>query len=539
MITTAAVPVDGEDTLPPGVSVSVTIESAPGLLTTVLVTTFDDTDPNQDPEDILQSIDGLLVSRNQGGNSLPGLISRTGTKVGNTRTITSVIDNDYHGFAPGPHELRVHWLRLGTSDVSGVKLFLADLPHVPAAVQTPAPQLRQGVIPRGVFHLTVEEFVTRGMNPQVAHDAGVNTVGIGAFANPADWYAGSGPAWEAQVLAVTLVQWDAAWRPGITAKLDWCRANGFLAYLDCDDFYRNGREYWWWANCPWRDEAVRTVRDLMRQYPDVVVCMQGSDECVLGGPVDLDALHAVWHEVPDSPPWSWPGQNPFEFETALRADFATRFYREAGVEFSVPLGDGLNHKSNAQVARVFDVMRQELGNFPAGWPLMAQTGSIMWGGYRKQSFGGSYAPAYGDVLLRTGTLPEEVALAIWCPLLIGARAIRVYNFDLTGDRQARVADNYGSPLEVGVGADTPLWAALGVVLNSVASRESLLLSRTPLPVTYKDNWFFGGVDGLAVAINCGTFSRPCPYLSRGVLLTVTEQPYSGGAVPPAGVVLSV
>jgi hypothetical protein len=535
------------NTLPAGVTVdALSLEWAPTVVTLRSSITWDDTRPEQDCDDCVFDIDNHFAGSNR-GRTADGITSFALTKAGNTRSWAIRLDNAHFQFAEGYHEVGVNWLALHTKAPAGEARFACDPANPdPLPPQQPAPAVRLGKVVRAMFHLDTQQFTLFGRTDlQAIKDAGVNALTIGAFQNPVY---GRGqlwsPQWEAAVLACTEEQWEATWRPWLTQQLEFCRNNGIGAVSNLNDFWRTGAEVWWYNHpgVTWRPSAERKVRDLLAQYRDVVHYCWIDDEADFNPnlhAVDVEAFYSMWHENPDAPPLSAPGQHPVHFEVPTRTDFDSRFSRLAGAEYQALLDGGGLCISLPQVMRSYEGMLQDL---PPGFTRarVMQLG-VMRGDYWKRSPGEDYNPEF-DQLVKYA-LPEHYPARLWGLLLVTqCRGVVAYTFDSWQIKQLRKSTPIGhtnEPVPWALDTGTEHWRWFAAAMQSLAARESLILAGTPIPYEFSDSWVIGGWEnGLEVWVNCAPFARPVPgFEGAGVLLTDREYPYLGGLVPPGGVVL--
>lgn len=478
--------------------------------------------------DSILAVDGRPLWRSQGAQY--GLISSAvATAANGERVHTLVFDRGYYGWGPGTHSLTWGYILERENHVVHQSEYRLTLPPDGQALASPRRPLVADRLPRNLFWLSPAECREHGLSPSYLRQSGVDTMTVGGF-----FWPGHG---------ATLPAWKADWDAQVRRDLDWCRAGGFLALVEVDGLYRSATERLWYDTCPWRDDALRHVRDTFASHRDVVAGVSGLDEIVWGpkGPIDTKALHALWRENPEAPLWCWPSGHAEPYETPDQADWAVRYTPGGGSEFSSKLAPGGLTWSLAQLARNYDTLLPRLANVPQGWPLGVQV-QVQSGTYRKRLVASCYPePAYGDTVLDAGRGPEQMAAAVWLGVWAGASFLRGYMYDAL--HQKRIRHNYGpmAPTgwtQYGVAAGSPRWEAMAHALRAVEARQRDLVTLPPLVPTYRDNWAAGGADGLPFAINCASIARPCPYPDRGTLLTEAgERPYDGDKVPPGGVVL--
>lgn len=466
-------------------------------------------------KDYVFAVDGRMLARSQGSHT--GLISFDAVDATNpdgtlTKRFAIVADWAYFGWAPGRHVLTFGLIKGDYNHVIYNSAFAFDVPATtPMVAQTPSSSLVPGRILRNYFFLTPQRNQTEpGVTPAALRDAGVNCLTVGGFISPGN---------------LTYDQWKSSWNANQLADVDWCVRNGLYALVEMDGLYRSAAERLWWDTCPWRDDALRFMRDALAARRPWAAAVSGNDEVIWsnGVPIDTAALHTLWRANPGAPPWAWPGPNPYDYESASKADYAIRYVSGTGSEFSSKLSaTGLGY-SAAQWGRTFDQMRAKQA-VPTGWAQGVDT-SAMSGAYQKL-VDGAYMQD-GDVVLDEEVLVPLAAAQVWLPLALLRpipSLVRGYFFDTQSGANARLNAAKG-PFglhQQGVVFGSALWRAMSRAFKSVEARESLLTSRTPLAAAFSDDWATGGVDGLRIAINCAPFART----------------WEGESVPAGGVWLS-
>lgn len=514
--------------LPPSATAQASFDWSPGKLAITVVATWDDDSRPTPPEyvglkDCLISIDRRLIYRNRGGNQLYGLWRPpAATKVGNTRTITVETRTDYFGWGPGYHLVTFSFLH-DDDHVTYEASFGMTLPELAPSAQSPSPALVPGKILRNYFLLVPlrNPMAEPGMTAQHLRDAGINCLSVGGFAWPG---------------SSTLDQWRASWDALVLPEVDWCAANGFYCIASMDGLYRSVVERQWWDTCPWRDDALRHVRDQLASRRPTVAAISGLDEILWGAgrsPVDTRALHTLWRGNLAAPPWAWPAYAPDAYETTDQADYSVRYVVNASVDTTPMLSESGRGWSLPQRARLYETMSMRVACLPPGWPLGCQVSACLT--YQKMVDGAHCcpypSPTARDILLTEGTLPEHAMASVWLPLVLVRpipTMLLTYFYDWLGAKQKRAAaaKQPVGVLQQGVVFGSETWRAMGRAFKSVESRESLLTSRTPLPPDYADNWATGGVEGLEIAINCAPFARQW----RGAMVPAGGVWFSDGEV---------
>lgn len=478
-------------------------------------------------KDYVFAVDGRMLVRSWGERI--ALLATGGAEIDNpdgskTKQFSIVADWAYFGWSPGRHYLTFGLIQGDYDRVICNSTFAFDIPSTVAMdAVAPSPALVSGKILRNYFFLSPlrNSMAEPGMTARDLRDAGINCLTVGGFYWPQ---------------SSTFVQWRDSWDSFVFPEVDWCVANDFYCIVNMDGLYRSTVERQWWDTCPWRDDALRHVRDQLASRRPTVAAISGLDEVLWGpgqSPVDTRALHALWQGHPAAPPWAWPAYAPDAYETTDQADYSIRYIANVTADTTMLLSESGRGWSLPQRARLYEIMRGRVAHLPPGWPLGCLLGGCLT--YQKM-VDGAYccpypSPADKDILLNEGVLPEHAMANVWLPLVLVRpipTLLLTYFYDWLGAKQERAAaiKQPAGMLQQGVVFGSPPWRAMGRAFKSVEARESLLTSRTPLPSGYVDNWATGGVEGLEIAINCAPFARRW----RGVIVPAGGVWFSDGEV---------
>lgn len=401
---------------------------------------------------------------------------------------------------PGPADLVVS---LWDQDPQSAKLIAAVKVAGSAGVM-PVPCLVPGKVVRSLFTLYPTDLRGDAGLEAAVRAAGVNTLMVGAFKNPADT-AGINTIedWRALMDATAKPQYDAAAALG-----------GFHLLATGDDLFRTAAERGWHAVTPWAEAAVQEAA--ARMAAAGVIGVEMVDETA-GGPDDDPAYRLVcgWlRSVPGCPPFAWPNQAPILWEGSDLADYCSRFwssvdYRNGRLDGGMTLPQVAGGIGRAAAGRPPGLA------WPAGKPWLCEVSAAGVGG---------------------GVTAADVVAQVWLALAYGSAGVRVYAYDWPEWVAQRAA---GDPnAQQGTKPGDARWPGLAAAFNTVAAREVELTAGHSYPAGFDGPWVRGRRGDLSWAVNI--LDTTCPSLTAGTLLTPAGESAvaAGGVVPSGGVVLS-
>lgn len=443
----------------------------------------------------------------------PAVTAAAGVVTGNRTDFTATIDP--RKLAAPAAQVKLLLLCFH-DDFSLPEDWMRRLPYVRLAVDTPAvvrPAVRPGAVPRSLFTLGPDEVLVYGV--QAVKDAGVSALELGVFSNPAD-------------TGHTQAQWhDYNITQRLTPWLAFCAANDFLFVATGDDWCRTEVEREWLANTPWAEAATKEVLTLLRDSGRCVG-IEVVDESPNEPFHPAHTLLRQWANEVGGVKLAWPNMRlPPEvpIEAPEWSDYLSRFHDER-YEFGRPGGVSL-----------FEKIRGQLKYAPATTRPWMGFASVNGPDYRKLVAGGDYNPA-GDRLNNSGNAPADIPAQVWTAVCLGATGVRCYSFD-----HRWIAERAGEPvgstkdLQTGTKPGDARWAGVSDAFNSLAAREPLVLGpyhgyRIAGP------WVIGWWDGLLVHVNASDAAQTLPTAGSLVVGGSGETPFTGGEVPPGGVVLT-
>ncbi len=354
--------------------------------------------------------------------------------------------------------------------------------------------LAPGRIIRSVFQS--EEAVTDPAMMLAFKDAGINTVEIGCFHNPADGHPGS-----------SFEVWYASQLASLQPKIDAAKSAGLYILAIGDDFLRTDAERDWFLNTEWSPQAAQAIATILR---DSGVCLgvemvDEADHHIPGGSANpaLQRLVEAWRAVPNAPKLAWPGQYPQTFEAAGYSDYCSRYID--------PTHQALPHRK--AMPTFLDALLRAQDRLLPGKPWLCQ--SVIAGPYYvKRVAGDNYQD--GDELVDWGMRPSDVKAIIWVALCFGACGFRSYLLDHSGIQHSRSSAPLGTLLQTGGKPGDERWAALAEACSLIQQYESELTSE------YHGHEITGHLvtgywEGLTVIVNTSEGSEPCPALGRELL----------------------